>query len=154
MGPGIGRSRTSVSVVTISLYLPRSNDDDADFSELMSFDLGRFLDALEQTPTLAHGFSLHDVHKVELAWEFCDADYPAHGYIVELVDGRRVALDVEQDADQESCEHGRDVVTIEPLAPGAMPDRRPEDERVAPWYPAHHITLHIVELKLLPPDLG
>jgi hypothetical protein len=44
-------------------------------------------------------------------------------------------------------------LTIEPLAPGAMPFRRREDEEIVPWYDAHHITLHVAELKLLPPDI-
>jgi hypothetical protein len=60
-----------------------------------------------------------------------------------VVDGRRVALEVQQDDE-------RDVLTIEPLAAGALPVRRPSDESLAPWYEAHHITLHIAELKHLP----
>jgi hypothetical protein len=131
--------------MTTSLHLPRSDDDDADFGEMLPFDLSRFLDALERTPLLEHGFGLHDVRKVEFAWEFLDVDFPAHGYVVDLVDGRRVALEVQQD-------DGSDIVTIEPLSTGAMPSRRSEDERTAPWYEAHHITLHIAELKLLPHD--
>jgi hypothetical protein len=133
--------------MTISLRLPRAQDDDGDLSEVMPFDLGRFLDALELTPTLMHGFGLHDVRKVEMAWEFLDSHFPMHGYVVDLIDGRRVYLEVDQQEDG-------DVVTMELLPAGAMPGRKASDEDMAPWYEAHHITFHIAELKLLPPTLG
>jgi hypothetical protein len=130
--------------MTVSPTFPRPDDDAADYSDALSLDLGRFLAALEHTPELEHGFGLHDVHKVELAWEFLDMDYMAPGFVVDLVDGRRVVLEAQQDP-----ESARDLVTIEPLAPGTAPGA---DEQT-PWYPAHHITLHIAELKLLPPQL-
>jgi len=127
---------------------PRPEDDDADYSERLPFDLGRFLDAIERTPALPGGFGLHDVHKVEQSWEFLDIDSPAHGYLVDLVDGRRVLLEAQQGPDI-----FEDALTIEPVAPGTVPNRRREDEECAPWYEAHHITLHVAELKLLPPLL-
>ena len=129
--------------MTIAIRLPRPDDDDADRSELLPFDLGRFLDALQHTPELPHGFGLHDVQKVPEAWEFLDSDCAMHGYLVELVDGRQLVLEIDQGEDE-------DVVSIEPLAAGARPVREAADERLAPWYPAHHITLHVAELKLLP----
>lgn len=125
---------------------PSPYDDDGDYSEILALALARFLDAIEQTPILEHGFGLHDVRKVCLAWEFIDSECPANGYLVDLVDGRRIMLEVLTNSDS------RDVVTIMPLSPDAMPERRREDETLAPWYEAHHITLHIAELKLLPPD--
>jgi hypothetical protein len=128
-------------------HQPDLEDDDGDYSELMPLDLGRFLGALERTPALEHGFGLHDVHKVDRAWEFLDTDCMSHGYLVELLGGRRLVLEVDQ-VDGET----RDALSIEPLDAGAAPARRPEDERMAPWYEAHHITLHVAELKLLPPS--
>ena len=119
--------------------------DDADLSKLLPFDLGHFLDALKRTPVVEHGFGLHDVHKVCFAWEFLDTNVATHGYVVDLVEGRRVLLKAEQQA-------GGDAVSVEPLAPGAMPVRMPEDEHLAPWYKAHHITFHIAELKLQSPS--
>jgi hypothetical protein len=132
--------------MTVTIHFPRPASD-GDHSEIMPFDLGRFLDALEHTPALTHGFGLHDVRKIPFAWEFLDLEMPMHGYVVDLVDGRRLGLEVDQ-------QDGQDVVTIEPLAAGGMPLREPADERLAPWYEAHHITLHIAELKLLPPQIG
>ena len=35
-----------------SFHLPRPDDDDADYSAMLAFDLGRFLDALDHTPEL------------------------------------------------------------------------------------------------------
>jgi hypothetical protein len=95
--------------MTISLHLPGPDDDDGNFTELqpLPLDLGRFLDAIERTPLLEHGFGLHDIHKVEQAWESLDTDYAAHGYLVDLVDGRRIVLEAHQDPD-----HAPDDATV------------------------------------------
>jgi hypothetical protein len=63
-------------------------------------------------------------------------------YLVEMVDGRRIVLEMQQIREDDE---GQNTLTIEPLASGAMPVGRPADERMAPWYPAHHITLHIAD---------
>jgi hypothetical protein len=134
--------------MTIASNFPCPEDDDADYTELLPLDLSRFLDAIERTPAMPGGFGLHDVHKVELAWEFLDMEAPAHGYLVDLVDGRRVLLEALHDPENEAT----NTLSIETLASGALPARLPSDESLAPWYKSHHIALHIAELKLLPHD--
>lgn len=96
-----------------------------------------FLEAAGRAPAVADGFTQSDVRRLVEYWVLLDDETDMFGYIVELVDGRRVYV-------EQAIEHGKpqqQPPAVETLAPGMeRPDLGPADVGVR-WQPGTEITM-------------
>lgn len=106
----------------------------------LPIDVQHFLNALLLVAELEHGFGLHEVERVEEAWQIVDADIASHGFVVALQDGRRVYL--EYTADDMSDAPGEEI-DLSDLAPGMERPDLAEAGYGVHWYRPEQIAFYL-----------
>ena len=107
----------------------------------MPLDLSFFLLALDQAADHAHGFNLAGLALVESAWQSSLAAARMFGWVVVLVTGQRLYLEMEV-ANAEGDALRPTDLEITPLR--AEHQRYPDElENAVAWYRPDHINRHL-----------
>lgn len=119
----------------------------AEDSFTLPIDVQHFLNAmLFVAEREDDGFGLHEIVRVEEAWEIVDADIASHGFILALEDGRRVYLEYTLDHFEGCAQEEIDLVE---LAPGMERPDLSEGGGVN-WYRPERIALYLAAQRRTP----
>ena len=105
-----------------------------DFDVSLPTDLQWFMQATEIATAIEEDFDLGDLKYVESAWQILDGDLKSFGWVVAMVDGRRLYLEY---AIMDTEDEGPEDLNITSLPEGPYPKL---DNKVArAWYKPNHI---------------
>jgi hypothetical protein len=118
--------------------LPRCGWRMADFEDSLPTDLRWFMHATEIATAIEEDFDLEDLKYVESAWQIVDADFRSFGWVVAMVDDRRLYLEYTIDHTEQD---GREDLNVTSLPGGSFP--KLDNTAARRWYKPDHINEHL-----------
>lgn len=108
----------------------------------LPIDVQNFLNALLLVAAREDdGFGVHEIARIEEAWQIVDADIASHGFVLALDDGRRVYLEYTHDS---LSEDAQEEINLVELAPGMeRPDLSEGGAGGVHWYKPHGIAVYL-----------
>jgi len=105
-----------------------------DFEDSLPTDLQWFMQATEIATAIEEDFDLGDLKYVESAWQIVDGDLKSFGWVVAMVDGRRLYLEY---AIIDTEDEGPEDLNITSLPEGPYP--KLDNKVTRAWYKPNHI---------------
>jgi hypothetical protein len=109
-----------------------------DFGDSRPTDLRWFMHATEIATAIEEDFDLGALKYVEAAWQIVDADLKSFGWVVAMVDGRRLYLEYRIDHAEEG---GLEDLNVTSLPEGSYP--KLDNKAARHWYIPNHINEHL-----------
>ena len=105
-----------------------------DFDDSLPTDLQWFMQATEIATAIEEDFDLGDLKYVESAWQIVDGDLKSFGWVVAMVDGRRLYLEY---TIVDTEDEGPEDLNITSLPEGPYP--KLDNKAWRHWYKPDHI---------------
>jgi len=104
-----------------------------DFDDSLPTDLQWFMQATEIATAIEEDFDLGDLKYVESAWQIVDGDLKSFGWVVTMVDGRRLYLEY---TIMDTEDEGPEDLNITSLPEGSYP--KLDNKAARHWYKPNH----------------